>query len=66
MHNKPFVTYLKNQSPTPQLNAHGHGWIELPNGQLWNPATRFNFVANKARRPGWRTFLNRIGGLCRG
>ncbi|GDX05753.1 phage filamentation protein Fil family protein [Buttiauxella sp. A111] len=50
MHNKPFVAYLKNQSPTPQLNAHGHGWIELPNGQLWNPATKFKFNASSVAR----------------
>lgn len=66
MHIKPFVTYLKNQSPTPQLNAHGHGWIELPNGQLWNPAARFNFAITKYRRPGLLSFLRRIGGYSRG
>jgi hypothetical protein len=66
MQNKPFVTYLKNQSPTPQLNAHGHGWIELPNGQLWNPATRFNFSVPKCRRPGLIALLKRIGGRDRG
>lgn len=58
---KPFVNYLKNQSPTPQLNSHGHGWIELPNGQLWNPAIRFNFNG-QTRRPWWHRLLKFVGG----
>ncbi|WP_422394614.1 phage filamentation protein Fil family protein [Pantoea agglomerans] len=33
-----FVNLLKRQSPSKQLPAYGHGTIQLPNGQRWNPA----------------------------
>ncbi|ELY4106279.1 DUF2724 domain-containing protein [Cronobacter sakazakii] len=46
---RPFVTYLTEQSPSPQLNAFSHGWIELPNGQRWNPATRYKFTGKSPR-----------------
>lgn len=35
---KAFAQYLKRQSPAPQLADFGHGWIELPNGQRWQPS----------------------------
>lgn len=54
---KAFVTYLKTQSPPMQL-AHGStGWIELPNGQRWNPAHSFKFNAATPRRPWWRRLM---------
>ena len=63
MQTRPFVTYLKNQAPTPQLNAHGHGWLELPNGQLWNPATSFKFNVCKQRCSFWCRLLGLARGL---
>lgn len=42
---KAFAQYLKRQSPAPQLADFGHGWIELPNGQRWQPsASRVVFL----------------------
>ena len=35
---KVFAQLLKQQSPTTQLSSYGHGWLELPNGQRWQPA----------------------------
>lgn len=35
---KVFAQLLKQQSPTIQLQSYGHGWLELPNGQRWQPA----------------------------
>lgn len=35
---RAFVTYLTEQSPSPQLNTFGHGWIELPGGKRWHPS----------------------------
>lgn len=37
---KDFVTYLKKESPAMQLASGSTGWIELPNGQRWNPGHR--------------------------
>jgi site-specific DNA-adenine methylase len=34
---KAFVTYLKKESPAMQLASGSTGWLELPNGQRWNP-----------------------------
>ncbi|EOL9003701.1 phage filamentation protein Fil family protein [Cronobacter turicensis] len=59
---RPFVSYLTEQSPSPQLNAFSHGWIELPNGQRWNPATRYKFTGKSPRCPLWRRLLNIKGG----
>ncbi|WP_447885724.1 phage filamentation protein Fil family protein [Serratia fonticola] len=59
---KAFAQYLKRQSPAPQLPSYGHGWIELPNGQRWQPcASRVVFLGGsvvpgkqaKRRRPWW-------------
>lgn len=41
---QPFVTYLKRQSPPPQLASGATGWLELPNGQRWNPDTNTNLM----------------------
>lgn len=50
---KAFVTYLKNESPAMQLPSGSTGWIELPNGQRWNPATCTNsMVSYRAVRGG--------------
>ncbi|WP_171964812.1 phage filamentation protein Fil family protein [Cronobacter sakazakii] len=59
---RAFVTYLTEQSPSPQLNAFSHGWIELPDGQRWNPATRYKFTGHSPRRSLWRRLLNLKGG----
>ncbi|CNH40230.1 DUF2724 domain-containing protein [Yersinia ruckeri] len=67
---KIFARYLKQQSPSPQLGSYGHGWIELPNGQRWQPCTsRVVFlgalrkpVLKNKRRPWWF----RLMGLKRG
>ncbi|CAI0753567.1 Protein of uncharacterised function (DUF2724) [Serratia entomophila] len=58
---KAFAQYLKRQSPAPQLADFGHGWIELPNGQRWQPsASRVVFLGGSVtpgkqakRRPWW-------------
>lgn len=46
MNIKPFVTYLKSQSPSPQLASGSTGWLELPNGQRWNPGHTYKFNAD--------------------
>ncbi|AUZ65643.1 phage filamentation protein Fil family protein [Citrobacter sp. CFNIH10] len=43
---KPFVNYLKRQSPPPQLASGSTGWLELPNGQRWNPGHTYKFNAD--------------------
>lgn len=43
---KAFVTYLKKESPAMQLASGSTGWIELPNGQRWNPATYIIYCAS--------------------
>lgn len=48
MNIKPFVTYLKRQSPPPQLASGSTGWLELPNGQRWNPGHTYKFNADAA------------------
>jgi hypothetical protein len=59
---KAFVTYLKKQSPTPQLASGTIGWIELPNGQRWNPGHQFKFNTHQPRRPWWRRLMGISGG----
>ena len=49
MNIKPFVTYLKRQSPPPQLASGSTGWLELPNGQRWNPSHAYKFNADAYR-----------------
>ncbi|SFR13765.1 phage filamentation protein Fil family protein [Enterobacter sp.] len=44
---KPFVTYLKRQSPPQQLTSFGNGWLELQNGQRWNPGMIHKFNAHE-------------------
>jgi hypothetical protein len=50
---KPFVTYLKRQSPPMQLASGGTGWLELPNGQRWNPGHKYKFDGRSSRHPLW-------------
>lgn len=50
---KAFVTYLKKPSPPMQLASGSTGWIELPNGQRWNPSHSHKFNACQPRRPWW-------------
>ncbi|HDO7030486.1 phage filamentation protein Fil family protein [Klebsiella pneumoniae] len=59
---KAFVTYLKHQSPSMQLASGSTGWIELPNGQRWNPSHVHKFTAVQPRRRWW----HRLMGLFRG
>lgn len=54
---KAFVTYLRNESPAMQLPSGSTGWIELPNGQRWNPGHMYKFNARQPRRPWWRRLM---------
>lgn len=47
---KAFVTYLKKESPAMQLPSGSTGWIELPNGQRWNPGLTYKFNAHEPVR----------------
>lgn len=66
---KAFAQYLKRQSPAPQLTSFGHGWIELPNGQRWQPcASRVVFSGDSVapgkqakRRPWWFRLMGMRG-----
>lgn len=59
---KAFVTYLKKPSPPMQRASGSTGWIELPNGQRWNPSHSYKFNAGSTPRPWW----HRLSGLVRG
>lgn len=59
---KVFVTYLKKESPAMQLASGSTGWIELPNGQRWNPSHQYKFNARLPRRSWW----SRLSGAIRG
>lgn len=52
---KVFANYLKQQSPSQQLNHFGHGWIELPNGQRWQPCTSRVVFLGESRKPIFKT-----------
>lgn len=54
---KAFVTYLKSESPAIQLPSGSAGWIELPNGQRWNPGHMYKFNGQLPRRPWWRHLM---------
>ncbi|ENL8545208.1 DUF2724 domain-containing protein [Serratia marcescens] len=66
---KAFAQYLKRQSPALQLASFGHGWIELPNGQRWQPcASRVVFSGDSVapgkqakRRPWWFRLMGMRG-----
>ncbi|MEI9627407.1 phage filamentation protein Fil family protein [Phytobacter diazotrophicus] len=60
---KAFVTYLKHQSPSPQLPSHSNGWIELQNGQRWNPSHVYKFNASTERPSLVRRLLKFWGGV---
>ena len=47
---KAFVTYLKKESSAMQLPSGSTGWIELPNGQRWNPGHTYKFNAHEPVR----------------
>ena len=57
---KAFVTYLKNESPAMQLASGTTGWIELPNGQRWNPGHTHKFNAQEPSRIRRGSFLRRL------
>lgn len=59
---KPFVTYLKRQSPPQQLPSFTNGWIELQNGQRWNPSHNYKYNADMPRR----SLLSRLLSVFRG
>ncbi|MBS0851275.1 DUF2724 domain-containing protein [Enterobacter sp. JGM127] len=59
---KSFVTYLKSESPAMELASGSTGWIELPNGQRWNPGHTYKFNGSLPRR----SWLQRIFRLLRG
>ncbi|EKN5147789.1 DUF2724 domain-containing protein [Yersinia enterocolitica] len=48
---KVFANYLKQQSPSQQLSHFGHGWIELPNGQRWQPCASRVVFLGESRNP---------------
>ena len=58
---KPFVTYLKKESPAMQLASGSTGWIELPNGQRWNPSHIHKFSTRPL--PLWRRLFKFLGGV---
>lgn len=60
---KAFVTYLKQESPAMQLASGSTGWIELPNGQRWNPAHVYKFNAEPSRTSLPRRLLKFLGGV---
>ncbi|AKL03082.1 hypothetical protein AB190_21945 [Enterobacter asburiae] len=57
---KAFVTYLKKESPAMQLASGTTGWIELPNGQRWNPGHTHKFNAQESGRIQRGSFLRRL------
>lgn len=59
---KAFVTYLKKPSPPMQLASGSTGWIELPNGQRWNPSHSHKFNACQPRRPWWFRLMRLVRG----
>lgn len=58
---KTFVNLLKRQSPSMQLPHSGHGWIELPNGRLWQPAPGAKPFKQAVRRSALSRLLD-LGG----
>jgi len=59
---KAFVTYLKKESPVMQLASGSTGWLELPNGQRWNPAHTYKFNTRQRRRSPFRQLLQLLRG----
>mgnify|MGYP000846212245 CR=1 FL=1 len=59
---KSFVTYLKSESPAMELASGPTGWIELPNGQRWNPAHTYKFNGSLPRRSWLQRFFRLLGG----
>jgi len=56
-----FRTTIKATIANIQLQSYGHGWLELPNGQRWQPAAnKVAFLSGQRhpmvkikRRPWW-------------
>lgn len=59
---KAFVTYLKKESPAMQLASGSTGWLELPDGQRWNPGHQYKFNTCVHRRPFWARLFSVIRG----
>lgn len=56
-----FVTYLKNQSPSPQLPNFGHGWIQNENGKRWHPAnSQAELLAELTSKRKHATWITRL------
>jgi hypothetical protein len=45
-----------------QLASSSTGWLELPNGQRWNPSHSYKFNTRSPRRPWWVRFRHRLTG----
>lgn len=57
---KAFVTYLKKESPAMQLASGSTGWIELPNGQRWNPGHIHKFNSREPAQKKRGSLLRRL------
>ncbi|HDL7728984.1 TPA: DUF2724 domain-containing protein [Yersinia enterocolitica] len=58
---KVFANYLKQQSPSQQLSHFGRGWIELPNGQRWQPCASRVVFLGESRNPVFKIKRRRWG-----
>lgn len=57
-----FVRYLKRNCVSQQLPSFGHGWIELSNGQRWQPAPGVKPAVQARRRSAFSRLLELVGG----
>lgn len=60
---KDIASLLKHQSPSPQLPSHSNGWIELQDGQRWNPSHVYKFNGSTPRLSMVRRLLKFLGGV---
>lgn len=60
---KDIAALLKHQSPSQQLPSHSNGWIELQNGQRWNPSHVYKFNTSTKRPSLVRRLLKFLGGV---
>lgn len=58
---KDIAAMLKHQSPTQQLPSYGNGWLELPNGQRWNPSHVYKFTTRRLSL--WQRLVKFLGGV---
>lgn len=57
-----FAKLLKRPSPSQQLASFGHGWIELSNGQRWQPAPGVKPTVQARRRSAFSRLFELVGG----